>query len=276
MINFLRWRRPRVFFLSLTRQKIAPPFQPAQQQGQIYRKLLLAAWRDKAGDIKTSILACGIVQPAWITLLYTWEYNTWGNVHLGHHGSSSSCPFEPRHESFFYHAHRQINEDFKAIISGAFSFKGSYLGFIALKEIQIRFATVSILNRERGEWWREGRDGRARRGEESRVEERRGGAVAPSCHKMEAEVRSWRHAAFFFQTCKKKKKKKSNFGLIQALTKLQHDPPLKRTRLILSWRAGILRNRLDCLLKCVIAVCDIVTDLESIIISLLKTKLDST
>lgn len=69
-------------------------------------------------------------------------------MHLGHHGSSSSCPFEPRHESFFYHAHRQINEDFKAGNKRCFSFKGSYLGFIALKEIQIRFATVPILKRE--------------------------------------------------------------------------------------------------------------------------------
>ena len=229
LINFLRWRRPCFFFfffLSLTRQKIAPPFQPAQQQGQIYRKLLLAAWRDKAGDIKTSILACGIVQPAWITLLYTWEYNTWGNVHLGHHGSSSSCPFEPRHESFFYHAHRQINEDFKAIISGAFSFKGSYLGFIALKEIQIRFATVSILNRERGEWWREGRDGRARRGEE-----RRGGSCCAELPQDGSRGPQLAPRSFFFQPAKKKKKKK-NFGLIQALTDLQNDPPLKRRRLI--------------------------------------------
>lgn len=123
---------------------------PAQQAGQIYRKLLFGSrGRDKAGDVKTSILACGIVQPAWITLLYTWEYNTRGNVHSGHRGSPSSWPFEPRHESFFYHAHRQINEDFKAIISASlfFSFKGSYRGFIALKEIQIRFATVQILNR---------------------------------------------------------------------------------------------------------------------------------
>lgn len=47
------------------------PLVPVQQQGQIYRKLLLAAWRDKAGHIKTSSLACGTVQPAWITLLYT-------------------------------------------------------------------------------------------------------------------------------------------------------------------------------------------------------------
>lgn len=36
-----------------------------------------------------------------------------------------------------------------------FSFKGSYLGFIALKEIQIRFATVPILNREGGDGGRE-------------------------------------------------------------------------------------------------------------------------
>lgn len=61
-----------------------------------------------------------------------------------------------------------------------FSFKGSYLGFIALKEIQIRFATVPILNRE---GVMEGGRGVVR-------------AVAPSGHKMEAEVFSWRHAAF--------------------------------------------------------------------------------
>lgn len=36
-----------------------------------------------------------------------------------------------------------------------FSFKGSYLGFIALKEIQIRFATVPILNREGDDGGRE-------------------------------------------------------------------------------------------------------------------------
>lgn len=47
------------------------PLVPVEQKGQIYRKLLLAAWRDKAGHIKTSSLACGTVQPAWITLLYT-------------------------------------------------------------------------------------------------------------------------------------------------------------------------------------------------------------
>lgn len=47
------------------------PLVPAQQKDQIYWKLLLAAWRDKAGHIKTSSLACGTVQPAWITLLYT-------------------------------------------------------------------------------------------------------------------------------------------------------------------------------------------------------------
>lgn len=56
-------------------ENYCPPL-PAQQRGQTDRKLLSAAWRDKAGDIKTSVLACGIVQPAWITLLYTWEYNT--------------------------------------------------------------------------------------------------------------------------------------------------------------------------------------------------------
>ena len=208
---FFFFLQARVFsFPFPTRDPSGLIFQPAQQQGQIYRKLLLAAWRDKAGDIKTSMLACGIVQPAWITLLYTWEYNTWGNVHLGHHGSSSSCPFEPRHESFFYHAHRQINEDFKAIISGAFSFKGSYLGFIALKEIQIRFATVSILNRERGEWWREGRDGRARRGRGERTREERRGrrccAELPQDGSRGPQLAS--RSFFFFPNLQKKWKKK--------------------------------------------------------------------
>lgn len=101
MIEFLRWTMCALnpCFVINAPENYSTPL-PAQQQGQIYRKLLLAARRDKAGDIKTSILACGIVQPAWITLLYTWEYNTWGNVHLGHRGSSSSWPFEPRHESF--------------------------------------------------------------------------------------------------------------------------------------------------------------------------------
>lgn len=42
-----------------------------------------------------------------------------------------------------------------------FSFKGSYRGFIALKEIQIRFATVQILNRggSAAMWWREAEGG---------------------------------------------------------------------------------------------------------------------
>lgn len=72
---------------------------------------------------------------------------------------------------------------FQSYNKRCFSFKGSYLGFIALKEIQIRFATVPILNRE---GVMEGGRGR-------------GETVAPSRHKMEAEVFSWRHAAF---TCK--------------------------------------------------------------------------
>lgn len=76
---------------------------------------------------------------------------------------------------------------FQSCNKRCFSFKGSYLGFIALKEIQIRFATVPILKREGvmvgKEGGREGGGGR-------------GGSVAPSCHKMEAEVFSWRHAAF--------------------------------------------------------------------------------
>lgn len=75
---------------------------------------------------------------------------------------------------------------FQSCNKRCFSFKGSYLGFIALKEIQIRFATVLILKREgamegvRG--WGGRRGGR--------------GGVAPSRHKMEAEVFRWRHAAF--------------------------------------------------------------------------------
>lgn len=106
---------------------------PAQQPGQIYRKLLFGLrGRDKARDVETSVLARGTVQPAWITPLYTWEYNTRGNMHSGHRGSSSSWPFEPRHESFFYHAHRQINEDFKAIISVSLSLFLSF--FSHLKE----------------------------------------------------------------------------------------------------------------------------------------------
>lgn len=72
---------------------------------------------------------------------------------------------------------------FQSYNKRCFSFKGSYLGFIALKEIQIRFATVPILNRE---GVMEGGRGRAQ-------------SPAPSCHKVEAEVCSWRHAAF---TCK--------------------------------------------------------------------------
>lgn len=72
-------------------------------------------------------------------------------MHLGHRGSSSSCPFEPRHES------SPNKRGFQSYNKRCFSFKGSYLGFIALKEIQIRFATVPILNRERErERWREG------------------------------------------------------------------------------------------------------------------------
>lgn len=45
---------------------------------------------------------------------------------------------------------------FQSYNKRCFSFKGSYLGFIALKEIQIRFATVPILNREGGDGGREG------------------------------------------------------------------------------------------------------------------------
>lgn len=59
-----------------------------------------------------------------------------------------------------------------------FSFKGSYLGFIALKSIQIRFATVLPILME------------------SRVSDRGSGRVraqllATSGHKMEAEVRTY-------------------------------------------------------------------------------------
>lgn len=48
-----------------------------------------------------------------------------------------------------------------------FSFKGSYRGFIALKEIQIRFATVQILNRggSGAMWWRQAEGGGRASGE---------------------------------------------------------------------------------------------------------------
>lgn len=75
---------------------------------------------------------------------------------------------------------------FQSYNKRCFSFKGSDLGFIALKEIQIRFATVPILKRK-------GSDGGRGRGRRRRKN------VAPGCHKMEAEVFSWRHAAL---TCK--------------------------------------------------------------------------
>lgn len=68
------------------------------------------------------------------------------------------------------------------------SFKGSYRGFIALKEIQIRFATVQILNRggSAAMWWREAEGGGRASGE----------AVAPSRHQMAAEVFTWHPAAW--------------------------------------------------------------------------------
>lgn len=154
---------------------------------------LACAGRDKARDVETSVLARGTVQPAWITPLYTWEYNTRGNVHSGdtvdlrHPGHLN---LDMNH--FFYHAHRQINEDFRAIISASpslpfslfFSFKGGYRGFIALKEIQIRFATVQILNRGGSgamRWW---------------SEEERVASVAPRRHQMAAEVFTWHPAAW--------------------------------------------------------------------------------
>lgn len=81
---------------------------------------------------------------------------------------------------------------------------------------------------EGGERWQS----KERRGEQSRGEER--GSCCAELPQDGSRGPQLASRSFFFPTCKKKKKKKSNFGLIQALTKLQHDPPLKRTRLILS------------------------------------------
>lgn len=68
-----------------------------------------------------------------------------------------------------------------------FSFKRKLSGgFIALKEIQIRFATVQILNRG-GSGVMGGRQRTEAGGERE--------SVAPSGHQMEAEVFSWHPAA---------------------------------------------------------------------------------
>lgn len=145
---------------------------------------------------------------------------------------------------------RQNKRWFQSYNKRRFSFKGSYLDFIALKEIQIRFATVPILKRERR---REGGGGRERETERSQS-----GIVAPSSHKMEAEVFGWRHAEF---TCERPP---AQLHPLPSCSKPQELTcfflPLMNTR----------RSKLDCLFKCMITVYDIVMDVESIIISLLK------
>lgn len=120
---------------------------PAQQQGQIYRKLLLAAWRDKAGDSVTSILACGIVQTCvdnaiiYLGIQYLRKYALWTpRIFV-------ILPIWTSTWIIFLSRTSPNKRGFQSYNKRCFSFKGSYLGFIALKEIQIRFATVPILNR---------------------------------------------------------------------------------------------------------------------------------
>lgn len=166
---------------------------PAQQQGQIYRKLLLAAWRDKAGDIKTSILACGIVQPGVDNAIIYLGIQYLRKCALGTPWIFVILAIWTSTWIIFLSCTSPNKRGFQSYNKRRFSFKGSYLGFIALKEIQIRFATVPILNRE------------------GVMEGGRGvvHAVAPSGHKMEAEVFSWRHAAF---TCRRRNFACSNFA----------------------------------------------------------------
>lgn len=62
--------------LPLTHQKIALHLHPLSNRVRFIGNCFWLLEGIKQRDIKTSILARSIVQPAWITLLYTLEYNT--------------------------------------------------------------------------------------------------------------------------------------------------------------------------------------------------------
>lgn len=84
--------------------------------GEIAFGCLKGDKKKNQATLKTSILACSIVQPAWITLLYTFwntileEIRTWGRTMDLRHPAHLNLDMN----HFFYHAHQPNKRGFQS------------------------------------------------------------------------------------------------------------------------------------------------------------------